>query len=669
VTTPPIGTELIATLSAAIVACDLPAAPAEEVRAALSTAAGGPVERLTGAAAALGLRLRERRGTLEDALADVAPGLPALFVDGDDHPTLVHGASWRGVILDAPADGHGPRPVRWRVARARLGYDASPDRPYWLVEPLYPSSPFAADGASPLRRVTSLVRTERNDVAAILVHAVATGLLALATPLAIQALITWLAFGALVQPIVGLTLVVLVVLAFAAGLRALQRHTVEIVQRRVFVRLMLDVTTRLTRVRAEAFDKASGPELVNRFFDVLTVQKAAAALLVDGASAALQAAIGLLLLALYHPILLVFDVVLVVGMLVVLFPLGRGATRTAIVESKRKYQAAAWMEEVARHPAALQLGGSALAERKAEEIATAYLRDRDAHFRVFFRQYVGMQAIQVAVGAGLLLLCGWLVLEGELSVGQLVAAEFIVAAALTGFAKVVEKLDTWYDLVAAVDKIGALTDLPQHSTRGGLAPGGGPAAVRVEGLSVGPLRGFTAGVAPGDVATWAVPDAARGPFAEVLLGLRAPDDGRCLRDEADLSHQRADAIWRDGALLRRTAILQASIRDNVALARPDIDDVRVFEALAAVGLADRVGNLKDGLETPLASSGAPLSGDDVTRLLAARALAGRPRVVVVDGLFGDCRPDTTRRVAEALGRAATVIVLQSSDAAPARSVA
>jgi ABC-type bacteriocin/lantibiotic exporter with double-glycine peptidase domain len=662
----------VATLVALADLCAVPAVDLGAARAAMSaTGAAHRDERLVLAAGALGLRMERVDRTVDEALAAARPTLPLLGTTPDGRRVIVLSGG-RRVQIALPGESDGVRVLPRAELKRLLGASSASELRAWLIaEPTYPADALSTQaGSSPLRRLFSLVRAERTDVTVILIYAVATGVLALAIPLSIQALITWLAFGALLQPIVGLTALVLIVLSVAGVMRALQRHTVEIVQRRLFVRLLLDVTARLTRVRPEAFDRASGPELVNRFFDVLTVQKAAASLLVDGASALLQALVGLALLGLYHPILLAFDAALLVGTVFVLLPLGIGATKSAIVESKRKYQAAAWMEELARQPAAVQLGGARIARQRAEELATAYLRDRASHFRVFFRQYVGMQALQVVVATALLLLCGWLVLEGELTVGQLVAAEFIVTAAMAGFAKLVEKLDTWYDLLAAVDKIGALADLPQHANAGLAAPrGAGPARIALEAVVVDGSDPIDLDVPAGATRRVVVPSNARTLVADVILGLRAPTAGRSLRDGVDLATLRPDVVFAEGAVLRPTGTLVASIRDNVALARPEVDDARVWELLGAVGLADRVASLEGGLDTELGPHGAPLGDLDVTRLLTARALAGRPRIVVVDGMFAACPDEAVERLTAALSRAATVVILDSRAPAATRSAA
>ena len=433
------------------------------------------------ALAGVGLRARWMASEGVDLLRVARPDLPLLGIDPEEgHWWVVDRASLGRVRVRSALWAE----ARWLAPDRLMG--ASPT--LWArVEPLFPASPWASrEGRTlrPIERVRGLLQSERSDVVVVVVYAVLVGVLSLATPLAIQVLINQLAFGVLLQPILFLGLALLVCLTLAAALMVAKRHVVEVIQRRVFVRAVSDLTARFTRVRIDSLDGIYAPELANRFFDVLTLQKATSALLLDGVSAVLQALVGFSLLALYHPMLLLFDVFAVLLLGLALLPTGWGAERTAIRESKAKYAVAGWLEEIARHPLVFKLGGGQLGEHRADRLTRSYLASRKAHFDVFLRQYTGMQVANVVLPVVLMVSCGWLVLEGQLTLGQLVAAEFIMATAITGVSKFTEKLETVYDLLAGIDKLGALLDLEgermggRHRSRRSEG-----AAVALEGVS------------------------------------------------------------------------------------------------------------------------------------------------------------------------------------------
>ena len=252
----------------------------------------------------------------------------------------------------------------------------------------------------PLRRLLALMRAETSDLWIVIIYSAGVGLLSLVVPVAVQSLVNTVAFGSLLQPLVVLTLFVLVALGFSAVMNAFRVYVVELIQRRLFVRVSTDVTQRLLRVKLAAFDRMHGPELVNRFFDVVTVQKSAALLLIEGSSLVMQTIVGMILLAVYHPLLLAFDLILIISMVVIIFVLGRGAIPTAIKESKSKYQMAAWLEELASHLSTFRSTSAArYALERADELAMLYVERRRTHFKIVLRQIVGSLLLQAVASA------------------------------------------------------------------------------------------------------------------------------------------------------------------------------------------------------------------------------------------------------------------------------
>lgn len=638
---------------------------AEDMRMAGEAAdlATGPwTERLETAASGVGLRLHwvtcsapEAAALSEDVLPVVTVADPGM---AGQRWVVLSGRSFGRVRVHTP-----PAPVPTvqmlpsHVQSQLLG--GQPSQIWALVEPALPASPVLprdrmGPAPTPVQRLRALFRSEKRDITAVIIYGVATGVVSLAIPLTMQVLINWLAFGALAQPVIALTVVLLFCLLLGAALRGLQRLAVEMIQRRIFVRMMADLATRLTRVRVAAFDTQYGPELVNRFFDVLTVQKAIASLFIHGLGAALQAAVGLTLLAFYHPVLLAYDVVIVIALAGILFVLGKGAQKTAIKESKAKYAAASWFEELARHPIGFKLGnGQRLALEKTDALAQSYLVARDAHWRVYFRQFGGSLALQAVASVLLLALCGWLVLEGQLSVGQLVAAEFIVTSALAGFAKFADKFDTFYDLLAGIDKLGTLVDLPQERVSGLPAhPDRAEAAeVRLDRVVVQQPGGsrrlgpVDLEVPPGGrVAVLGRPGVGKSALAEVLLGLRRPREGTVWRDGLRAEDLRPSVLYKDCMLAGRIDIIHGTVGENVALGRPEATILEQRRALALVGLSSVVGDLPDEIHTVLGPEGRPLSSSHARRLMLARALCARPRLLVVDGLLDAVLPEERERL-------------------------
>ncbi len=492
-------------------------------------------------------------------------------------------------------------------------------------------------GDSPLNRLGGWLSAERRDLWVMVAYSVAIGLLSLVLPVATQSMVNTIAFGTLLQPLVLLGLVVLIALGFSSVLRALRHWVVEIIQRRVFVRVVSDAVHRLLRVKIEAFDSGHGPELVNRFFEVVTVQKAGSVLLVDGLAILMQTIVGLILLGFYHPLLLAFGVVILLAIAVILFPLGSGAVSTAIYESKAKYAMAAWLEELARFPSTFKSkAGAEFAIDKANELAGSYLKYRAKHFRVLFRQIVGSFVLETAASAVLLAAGGWLVIQRQLTLGQLIASELIVAVVVSGFSKFGKQLETFYDLLAAVDKLGYLTDLPLETRGTERLRGTGPAHLRFRNLTFGYsgnriLDQMDADIQPGSrLAITAQAGSGKSTILDLLFGLRSPESGVMEIDNHDYRDLNLEDVRGDVSLIRRAEIFHGTVAENVALGDPQVSLTDVRDALTKVGLLDDVLHLPEGLHAELSTGGLPLSQSQCLRLMFARALVHRPRLILVD---------------------------------------
>lgn len=502
------------------------------------------------------------------------------------------------------------------------------------------------DHPAPHRRLFALLRPERADVLVLLAFSIINGVLLLATPLAVDAVVNNIAFGGqeqvYVQALLLLAFALFVFLALLAVLRGAQHYVMEIIQRRLFLRIMADLAYRLPRVQAAVLEQSTGPELVNRFFEITTVQKSSALLLLQGINVMLSALIGLAVLGFYHPFLLAFDLVLVAALVFVIFFMGRGAVATSIRESYAKHAVAAWLEQIALFPLLFKSRGAAdLALQRADALGREYLDARRAHYRILLRQIAGLLTLQAVASAALLTIGGALVLRGELTLGQLVASELIVAAIVSSVAKFDKQLESWYDAMASVDKLGYLADLPIEREHGELPTRrGGPVELELRHVAFGydPDRPLFSDLSlrfrPG--ARIAVVSAAgygASTLLDLVYGLHSPRQGMVLIDGLDLRHWDLEALRREVALVRGTEIVGGTIAENVRLGRGDVslDEVRL--ALEGVGLMPAVLQFPDGLDTRLKPGGRPLSSTQRTRLVLARAIIGRPRLLLLDELL------------------------------------
>lgn len=500
------------------------------------------------------------------------------------------------------------------------------------------------DEMTPLQRFFALLRPERGDILILAVYSLVVGILSLATPIAVDSLVTTVTFGRLLQPLLIVALLLFAFLGFSAAIRVLKAYVTELVQCRLFARIAADLAYRLPRVRLERTEREYLPELVNRFFDVVTVQKVTANFLIDGLQLTINAIVGLAVLAFYHPWLLGFDVMLLAMLAFAIFILGRGAVSTSVTESKSKYKMADWLQDLARCPITFKLdGGAEFALERGDQLIHNYLVARRQHFRVLMRQIAFALGLQALASAVLLGIGGWLVMRGQLTLGQLVAAELIVTVIVGSFAKLGKSMESFYDLMAAVDKLGVLFDLPIEEQEGVLHQfPSGPASLMVHDVDysfsngIAGLRPVILDIAGGERV--ALCGSGKSVLLDLVFGIRDPEHGHVSVDGIDIRDLRPDFLRRRVALVRGIEVFHGSIAENVHLARPEITSNAARDALELVGLLSSVSQLPDGIATMLTSAGAPLTETQLRRLMLARAVAGRPGLLLVDGIL-DAFPD------------------------------
>lgn len=531
---------------------------------------------------------------------------------------------------------------------------------------------------APVRRLLGLMRPEWPDIHVVVAYAVGIGILMLAVPLAIEALVGTVALNMLMQQLVVIAVILFICLAFASALRVLQTYVVELIQRRLFARVAADLAYRLPRVRIEAYDRNHGPELVNRFFDILTVQKVGALLLMDGITIVLQAVFGLAVLALYHPFLLGFDLVVLGVLSFIVFQLGRGAVQTSIRESRAKYAVAGCLEEIARAPVAYKMGHAPdFAIDRTDRLTRGYLKARRDHFVILIRQIAFALGFQAVATAGMLGLGGWLVIQKQLTLGQLVAAELIVAIVVGSFAKLGKHLEGWYDLMAAVEKLGHLVDLPlerkhgeePHFQRVGTR-------VRVHNVSYAynehqkVLNDIDLDIEPGEhVAIVGPSGSGKSTLSELLYGLRDPDHGYITLDGLNLLDLDLNAVRDEVALVKGIDVVDDTILENVRMGRNKLTLREVHDALETLKLNDVIAQLPEGVHTRLSPNGSPLSLGQVRRLMLARAVVGRPNLLVLDEALDGLDLDSREAVFDAFFNSAqgwTIIVVTHSQEVASR---
>ncbi len=504
--------------------------------------------------------------------------------------------------------------IGWREASGWLGEIVGPDMPYLRLA---------------------------------LVYGVAISLLSLATPISVQLLINSVANTALPAPLWTLAGLLLLLLLFVAALSATRFWIMALFERHVFARVVAEITVRAVHAQNPFFGDQNRVDLFNRYFDLVVVQKAVPSLVIGAFTILLQSAVGLVVTSFYHPFFLAFNALLLLLVLAIWMIWSRGSIRTAVALSHAKHDAARWLESVGGSNGFYKSGRHFdFAMDRSEAVTATYVDRHRRYFRYSFAQTVAFLLLYALASAALLALGGSLILRGELSIGQLVAAELILSGVFYGISQLGGYLDSLYDLVASAEELSLLFAIPQEPpvTTTGKAPADG--AIRLDGVEVEGAR-FDFTLAAGEQLVTLADGAAERLLALVLKRHVVPDRGLVTVGGADMATFDMYLLRSEVMVLDRPTIVEVTIHQYLTLAAADAGSGAMLDALDAVGLRARITRLPHGLDTPLAASGYPLSIGEVMALKLANALLVRPRVLMLSQLY-DLIPAT--RLADVLGR-------------------
>lgn len=506
---------------------------------------------------------------------------------------------------------------------------------------------YEGEKMSPVRRFTRLLSTEKKDILYILFYSVIVGLMGLILPIGIQTTVELISGGVFFSSVYLLIAIVIFGVLLGGGLQIVQIGLVEHLQRRVFTKASFEFAFRIPRIKVESILGNYAPELVNRFFDVMTVQKGLPKLLIDLSSAVIQILFGLLLLSLYHPFFVFFSIILLTVLILIFYSTGPAGLESSINESKYKYKVAQWLEELARAINSFKMAGNTdLPVKKTDYTVNNYLKYRKKHFSILVTQFTFILIFKAAVTAALLIMGTVLVVNREITLGQFVASEIIIILILNSVEKVITYMDVVYDLFTAVDKIAQVTDLPLEKFGGIDFPHmNTPASgyrIEIKDLryqypngSEYILDGINMSIKSGERICIAGPGGAgKTTLTNIIAGIHSGFEGAVtinnysIRD-LDLIHLR-DSIAKN---ISSEDIFDGTILENITIGKPTETMDDAINAIKAVGADGMINSLPEGLNTHLVSGGKGFSTSMINKIILARCLAKKPKLLILNDFF------------------------------------
>ncbi|HPF97282.1 MAG: ATP-binding cassette domain-containing protein [Flavobacteriaceae bacterium] len=493
---------------------------------------------------------------------------------------------------------------------------------------------------TPWRRFVGLLQLERRAILQVFYYAIFSGLVALSLPLGIQAIVNLIQGAQISTSWVVLVALVTLGVAFSGALKLMQLRIIENIQQKIFTRASFEFTYRFPKIKMDQLYNAYPPELANRFFDTLSVQKGLSKILIDVPTAILEILFALILLSFYHPFFIVFGLLLIVLIYVVFKFTASNGLKTSLKESKHKYKVAHWIQEVARTMGSFKISGKTnLALAKNDLLVSSYLDARESHFKVLLLQFVKMIGFKVVVTAALLIIGGLLVLNQEMNIGQFVAAEIIILLVIASVEKLILGLDSIYDVLTSIEKIGQVVDMDLENQEGEHIQLKDDFKVELQNLGMQTPDGEMQLLqninliinAKSRILIYGSNGSGKSSLLRTIAGLLEPTEGKLFINERNISSVNLNSYRKYlGLSLLEETPFEGTIRDNVTFGDAAILDEEIYQTFKDLDLIDFLKEQPNGLNTIIYPEGKQLSYTLSRKLILARAILKKPRLLILE---------------------------------------
>jgi len=527
---------------------------------------------------------------------------------------------------------------------------------------------------TPMKRFFNLLKEEKDQVYSIYFYAILNGLVALSLPLGIQAILNFVLGGRITTSWVILVLIVAAGIAFGGFLQISQLQITEKLQQRIFAKSGLSLAYRLPKIKSELFHGTYAPEIVNRFFDTVNLQKGVSKILVEYSTALIQVVFGLILLSFYHATFILFGIVLVLILVTIFYFTSPKGMSTAMKESTHKYETAYWLEEIGRTLNTFKLvgGNSKLPILRVDKLLARYVEYRTHHFSVLVFQYKVLIGFKVLIVTSLLVAGSLLLINGQISIGQFVAAEVIIVMVVNAVEKLIISLETVYDTLVASEKLGQIMDMEledHNESEKDITNQYKGIKLAMENVIFQPrdvikpiLKGVTLTIEAGSKAViTGKSGSGKSAMLALFSGLYETYQGKVKINDLSLEMIHLDKYRSSiGDCMELQQIFHGTIGENILVGR-DIEPKQMAFLLELVGLKDFVYQLPEDLQTVLLPEGRGLSRKMAQAIMLARALVGEPQAMILENSLHHLDKEIKDRVKDYLFGGKWTLVMVTQD--------
>ncbi len=516
--------------------------------------------------------------------------------------------------------------------------------------------------ANPVKRILKVIQLEKNEISSVYFYAVLNGLIQLSLPLGIQSIISFVLGGSISTSLMVLIFLVVVGVFLNGMLQVNQMRLIEKVQQKIFLRYSFEFADRIPKLNLSAVDGYYLPELVNRFFDIVSLQKGISKLLLDIPAATIQIIFGLVLLSFYHPVFIFFGIFLLLIVYLILRITSARGMESSLKESDFKYAVAGWLQEMSRVVKSFKFAKhTSLNIEKTDRLVTGYLQSRTTHFKVLLWQYWSLIGFKVLITAIMLIVGSILLVNQQLNIGQFIAAEIVILMMITSVEKLIVNLGNVYDVLTSVEKLGKVTDKPTEE-EGNIELVNGQEGLSIEMNHVNfnytdnsnginnALSGINLVIEKNEkVCIMGRAGSGKSTLLRLLTGAYKNFSGSLLINNIPVTNYKLQSLRsQTGILFSQQDIFEGTLLENIAMGWPNISARHIIEVAEKIGLKKYIAELPDGFNTYLYPAGKKLPQKIIQKILLLRALIDHPRLVMLEEPFNGIEEKIKRQIIDYL---------------------
>ena len=406
------------------------------------------------------------------------------------------------------------------------------------------------------------------------------------------------------------------------------------------MRYAYEFTEQLPKLDIKSTQSYYLPELINRFFEISSLQKSLSKVLLDVPIAMLQILFGLILLSFYHPIFIVFSIALVLFFTSIILLTFRSAVQTSLNESDYKYKLAAWVQELARVLKSFKYSrNSTYHLEKSDMLTIGYLNSRTEHFKLLLFQYWILVAFKVIITFLMLSIGAYLLINQQLTIGQFIASEIVIITILASIEKLINSLEHIYDAFTSVEKLNNITDNPIEKNGKIIFDTNYQDKIiyQVKGLNFSfdgiynVLNNLNFEINKNEkICILGKDGSGKSILLNLLSGIYAPNDGAVYVQNIKIQNYELDSL-RDkiGLLTNKQDIFEGNLLDNITMGH-NIPTQYIYHIAEQIGLTSFLQKLPNGLETVVQPLGNQLATSAIEKIILLRLLVQEYSILLMD---------------------------------------